>query len=86
MGSGPVGERSCVTDVESTVTCGDFGGFDADFDAHPVITNSARSVTNRSDRADLDINVFAFIPLLAGMYQLVSFFPKLPKQFAQVNI
>jgi hypothetical protein len=46
VGSGASGVRSCVTDGESIVTCGDFDGFDADFDAHPVNINMKTSTNN----------------------------------------
>lgn len=46
VGSGASGVRSCVTDGESIVTCGEFDGFNDDFDEHPVNTKMKTSTNN----------------------------------------
>lgn len=75
MGRGTTGVRSFVTDDESIVILGFCGPFSADFDEHPVMTKSATSPNSSSALCDLENDVIASIPLLAGTYLLASFVP-----------
>ena len=50
------------------------------------MTKSATSPNNSSALCDFENDVIASIPLLAGMYRLASFAPKLLQQLARVNI
>ena len=57
----------------------------ADFEEHPVMTKSATSPNSSSALDDFENDVISSIPLLAGMYLLVSFVPILLQQLALVN-